>query len=191
MPLILAPGVTHRVWMGPSVPSRDGARLTLSSTLNQPEITTEPRVTCTTFKDLFSSLKGSAKDGWVKQVHSKSNTTTVMEQHIAKVSDKMNTFSATFVTRVAIPSFLGLVSNPPGIVNAAAKVTVAMSVATKMMVFINGLKSASTAQPYLLVYYPPPMKDRFYYLLPQHFELEDDYCSGLYHSPQQEPYRLV
>ncbi|KAG5551370.1 hypothetical protein RHGRI_009698 [Rhododendron griersonianum] len=62
------------------------------------------------------------------------------------VSDRMNALSAAFFARFATPKLSGLVSYPPGIVNAAAKVTVAISVATKAMVLMIGLKS-STRSP--------------------------------------------
>ncbi|KAH7842477.1 hypothetical protein Vadar_005734 [Vaccinium darrowii] len=74
-----------------------------------------------------------------------SKNITAMEQHIATVSAKMNALSETFFMRIATPKSSGLVSNPPGIVNAAAKVIVARSVATRVMVLINGFKSRPPA----------------------------------------------
>ncbi|KAH7842949.1 hypothetical protein Vadar_010975 [Vaccinium darrowii] len=68
-----------------------------------------------------------------------SKGTTAKEQHIAKASDKMNAQSAGFFTRFASP----LLSYPPGIANAAVKVTVAMSAATTDMVLIMGFRSSS------------------------------------------------
>jgi len=56
---------------------------------------------------------------------------TASEEHIAKVSEIKNAWKATFFAMMGSPSFPASVLYPPGKVNAAAKVIVAMRIATR------------------------------------------------------------
>jgi hypothetical protein len=59
-------------------------------------------------------------------------TIEAKEEHSAIVSDMKNTINHFFPKRIGIPVFL---SKPPGTVNAAATITVAINVATTMQWF--------------------------------------------------------
>jgi len=61
-------------------------------------------------------------------MHTKATTS---EEHIAKVSESKNAWKANFLAMMGSPSFPASVLYPPGKVNAAAKVIVAMRIATR------------------------------------------------------------
>jgi hypothetical protein len=56
---------------------------------------------------------------------------TASEEHIAKVSEIRNALNANFLAMMGSPSVPGSVLYPPGKVKAAAKVMVAMRIATR------------------------------------------------------------
>jgi hypothetical protein len=56
---------------------------------------------------------------------------TASEEHIAKVSEIKNVLNAIFLAMMGSPSFPASVLYPPDQVNAAAKVIVAMRIATR------------------------------------------------------------
>ena len=56
---------------------------------------------------------------------------TAREEHMAMVSEMMNTWNTDFLAKMGSPALAGSELNPPGKVKAAAKVIVAMRAATK------------------------------------------------------------